>query len=212
MTGVWTPQTVWIGSSLSEDGMPYGSDHRKHWILLCSATAGIAVLGLFWSRFGTGDSQPMAAGESTVSLPAEHASPAATSTARTLNPDETLKAQFLGIWQHSENGEQWIENRANGTARMLLKLDFISSLLYGQQTHLDLTWDVKDGVLSHIVVGGTPVVNMNKIVKDFGKSRHYTILETTPQRMLLQSMSDQQKDLWTRVPAPKEWAARTSDQ
>ncbi len=192
--------------------MPYGSDHRKHLIRLGIATAGIAVLALSWSRFGTGDSQPMAAGESTVSLPVEHSIPAAISTAPTLNPDETFKAQFLGIWQHSENGEQWIENRADGTARMLLKLDFISSLLYGQQTHLDLTWDVKDGVLSHTVVGGTPVVNMNKIVKDFGKSRHYTILETTPVRMLLQSKTDQQKDLWTRTLAPQEWAARTSDQ
>ncbi len=192
--------------------MPYGSDHRKHLILLCSAMAGIAVLGLFWSRFGMGDAQPMAVGESTVSLPVEHSIPAATGTAPTLNPDETLKAQFLGIWQHSENGEQWIENRANGTARMLLKLDFISSLLYGQQTHLDLIWDVKDGILSHTVVGGVPVANMNKIVKDFGKSRHYTILETTPERMLLQSQTDQQKDLWTRTLAPQEWAARTSDQ
>ena len=197
--------------------MPYGSDHRKHSIRILVAMAGIAVLALFWSRFGTGDSQPMAASESAISLHEGHATPIPVALpSRTterppvatavLSPDETLKAQFLGIWQHSENGEQWIENRADGTARMLLKLDFISSLLYGQQTHLDLTWDVKDGVLSHTVVGGTPVVNMNKIVKDFGKSRHYTILETTLQRMLLQSLSDKQKDLWTRASAPQEWA------
>ena len=35
--------------------MPYGSDHRKHSIRILVAMAGIAVLALFWSRFGTGD-------------------------------------------------------------------------------------------------------------------------------------------------------------
>ena len=90
---------------------------------------------------------------------------------------------------------------------MLLKLDFFASLLYGKQAHMDLTWDVKDGVLTHTVVSGTPVANVNSIIKDYGKSRHYTILETTPERMLLQSLTDKQKDLWTRTPAPQEWKA-----
>lgn len=190
--------------------MSPGSAHRSHRIRLVVATAGLAVLVLVWSQLGSGNSQPMGTGESASSLPEGHAEAVKAAlpsvAAAALSPNEKLKAQFLGCWFHSENGQQWIENRPDGTARMLLKLDFISSLLYGHETHMDLTWDVKDGMLTHTVVGGTPIAHVNKIVKDFGKSLHYVILETTPVRMLLQSKSDQQKDLWTRSPAPPEWA------
>ena len=182
--------------------MSQGSAHRSHRNRIVVATAGLTVLVLVWSRMWLSNSQTMVAGESAIALGQGHAAPVAGAP---LSPDEKLKTQFLGIWQHSENGEQWIENRPDGTARMLLKLDFISSLLYGQVTHMDLTWDVKDGMLTHTVNGGTPMAHVNKIVKDFGKSLHYRILETTPERMLLQSTTDKQKDLWTRTTAPQEW-------
>jgi hypothetical protein len=183
--------------------MSPGSAHRSHRIRIGVATAGMAVLALIWCRLWSGDSQPMVAGESAISRSEGRAPPV---EAAPQSPEEKLKAQFLGIWFHSENGQQWIENRPDGTARMLLKLDFISSLLYGQETHMDLTWDVKDGMLTHTVIGGTPVANVDKIVKDFGKSLQYAILETTAERMLLESKNDKQKDLWTRSPAPPEWA------
>jgi hypothetical protein len=206
--------------------MNNGLAFRTPRVRLLLATAGIVLVGIAWTQFGAGDSQPMSVSEPAVSLLAapatkSEASPAtevpvspgqlpATATpsstaAKASSPDEELKAKFLGIWTHSENGDHWIENRPDGTARMLLKLDFFASLLYGKQAHMDLTWDVKDGVLTHTVVSGTPIANVNNIVKDYGKSRHYTILETTPERMLLQSLTDKQKDLWTRTPAPQEW-------
>lgn len=198
--------------------MNNGSTNRTHLIRLLLATAGMVLLALVVARFGSGDSQPISAGEAAVSLVALPA-PATTSPA-TVAPspavatpqsrDEALKAQFLGVWTHAENGDQWIENRPDGTARMLLKLNFVASLLYGKQIQMDLSWDVKDGVLSHTIVNGTPMENVNKIIKDYGKSRIYTILETTPERMLLQSLTDKQKDLWTRTPAPKEWEEKAA--
>ncbi len=190
--------------------MSQGSAHASHRIRFVVATAGLAVLVLVGSRMWLWNSPPTVAGEAASSLHAGHAPPVAAAlpfvAMAPLSPKEKLKTQFLGIWHHSENGEQWIENRPDGTARMLLKLDFISSLLYGQVTHMDLTWDVQDGMLTHTVIGGTPLAQVNKIMKDFGKSLHYTILETTPERMLLQSKSDHEKDLWTRSPVPPEWA------
>ncbi len=208
--------------------MNNGSTYRTHLIRLLITTAGIVLLGIVWTQFGSGDSQPMSVSESAVSPLAAKSpeylaavvpvtpvqSPAtadpAPTKAQANSPDEELKAKFLGIWTHSENGDHWIENRPDGTARMLLKLDFFASLLYGKQAHMDLTWDVKDGVLTHTVVSGTPVANVNSIIKDYGKSRQYTILETTPERMLLQSLTDKQKDLWTRTPAPQEWKVDSS--
>lgn len=123
---------------------------------------------------------------------------------------EELKAQFVGVWFHAENGEQWIENRSDGTSRMLLKLDFVASLLYGKQTAMELKWDVTDGVLSHTVVSGSPQKNVDSLTKDFGQACEYVILEMTPERMLLETKDEKKKkDLWTRMPAPQEWAVQT---
>ena len=204
------------------DGLAF----RRPRIRLLIVAAGIVLLGIVWTQFGAGHPQSAPVAQSAVTTAAAPTtthettptvevpvalvqSPAIavtpSSEVKPNSPDEELKAKFLGIWTHSENGDHWIENRPDGTARMLLKLDFFASLLYGKQAHMDLTWDVKDGVLTHTVVSGTPVANVNSIIKDYGKSRHYTILETTPERMLLQSLTDKQKDLWTRTPAPQEW-------
>ncbi len=195
-------------------------------VRLVMATAGIVLVGIGWTQFGAGHPQSVPVAVSAVATTKSETSPAAVvpvtavqspattalspTKVKTNSPDEELKAKFLGIWTHSENGDHWIENRPDGTARMLLKLDFFASLLYGKQAHMDLTWDVKDGVLTHTVVSGTPVANVNSIIKDYGKSRQYTILETTPERMLLQSLTDKQKDLWTRTPAPQEWKVDSS--
>ncbi len=211
--------------------MKHGLASRSYLIRLLIVTTGVGLLAVVWTQFGAGDSPLLSVGESAVSpravpatqskispTPGVPVTPGQVLVTKTItastpgaaqpnSPDEELKAKFLGIWTHSENGDHWIENRSDGTARMLLKLDFFASLLYGKQAHMDLTWDVKDGVLTHTVVSGTPVANVNSIIKDYGKSRHYTILETTPERMLLQSLTDKQKDLWTRVPAPPEWKA-----
>ena len=121
--------------------------------------------------------------------------------------DAELKQMLIGIWHHSESGDHWIENRVDGTARMFLKLDFVASLLYGQETAMELKWDVKDGVLTNRIESGSPQKNLESLATAFGKVRSYTFLEVTPERMLLQmTAKERKKDLWTRSPAPKQWA------
>ena len=138
-------------------------------------------------------------------MPAE---PPATAPAASSRDDE-LKAHLLGIWLHAKNGPQWFEVRPDGTARMLLKLDPFSALLYGSHTVMDLTWELKDGVLSHTVVSGTPESHVESLIKDFGRTRRYKILETAPDRMLLEAQVDQKtQDQWTRSPAPTEWGEK----
>lgn len=123
-----------------------------------------------------------------------------------LSADEHLKRQLVGFWFHEESGEHWIENRADGTAKLQLKLDFVASLLYGQNTTMDLTWDVKDGILSHTVVSGSPQENVDRLLKAYGQTRSYEVLETTDQHMLLKSKSDpDKKDLWLRKQPPQDW-------
>ena len=198
--------------------MTIASSSESKWIPALWTVAAIVGLAVAWSLWNVSPAASTAtdvAGSGTVSrppartaqpVPAAEALPVESADAKR---DAELKAQLVGFWFHSESGEHWIENRADGTSRMLLKLDFVASLLYGQETAMDLTWEIKDGILSHTVVSGSPQPNVDSLIKAFGKTRAYSILETTPERMLLESRNEKKKkDLWTRSPAPKEWAEK----
>ena len=115
---------------------------------------------------------------------------------------------MVGCWFHIESGEHWLENYADGTSRLLLKLDFVSSLIYGKQIEMDLTWQVKDGVLTHTIIKGNPQASVDSLVKDFGKARSSSILDVTTERILLGTLGKNPKqDVWTRSALPKEWTA-----
>jgi hypothetical protein len=205
---------------------------------ILSLVAVIVLLGMVWSQTDTTSSQPertiSGAGTLAGDLPASTSSPAETPAdspvASSESPsektapasehpapnsdasskDDEYRAQLVGCWFHIESGEHWIENRADGTSRLLIKLDFVSSLLYGKRLEMDLTWEVKDGVLTHTILKGVPQANVDGLVKDFGKVRSSKILEVTPERMLLGAMGKKpSKDLWTRSPLPKDWVDAT---
>lgn len=195
---------------------------RQHLIRLVISTIGLAALVLAFAKLGS--SRPQAAtGPAVVRqdslTPTEPVTPPAApqvsaSPPTAIDPvpsaanqrDAELRAQLVGYWTHVENGQQWIENRADGTSRMLLKLDFVASLLYGQESSMQLNWEVQDGTLTHTVLSGTPQKNVDAITRDYGKVRKYTILETTPDRMLLEAQNEKkERELWTRTQPPKEW-------
>lgn len=120
--------------------------------------------------------------------------------------DAELRSLLVGVWTHTENGQLWSENRPDGTSRSMLKLDFVASLLYGSEVNLQLTWEVKNGILTHTILDGTPPKSLKALTRDFGRIRSYTIVETTPDRMLLETRDGKKhRELWTRVPPPKEW-------
>ena len=198
-------------------------------VILC-AFAMLVLLGMVWNQTETPTSlavNPPVATPSSVSgvstdtgsktspdavepvapvgTPASPIDPS-TGNAEAKSKDEEYRALMLGCWFHIESGEHWIENFPDGTSRLLLKLDFVSSLIYGKQLEMDLTWEVKDGVLSHTIIKGTPQANVDSLVKDFGNVRRSNVLEITQERMLLGTLGKKpKKDLWTRSPLPKEW-------
>lgn len=196
-----------------------GDLRRRHLIRLVISTIGLAVLLLAFAKLGSSrpEAAPVSPGGSPATLPAPELSPAVDGDPPKTVPldprieeaaqrDIELRQQLVGFWNHVENGQQWIENREDGTSRMLLQLDFVASLLYGKESTMNLTWEVKDGILTHTVLEGAPQKSVDAIVRDYGKVRGYTILETTPDRMLLETRDGKKKkELWTRTPPPKEW-------
>jgi hypothetical protein len=208
---------------------------RQHLLRLVVSTVGLAALLLAFAKLSSGRPQAAQLNESQVALSQIPAPDAVPRTVRPADPpaaveknaeltevappdvahpgpseaarrDEELRSMLAGYWTHVENGQQWIENRADGTSRMLLKLDFVASLLYGQESSMQLSWEVKDGILTHTIQEGAPQKSVDAIIRDYGKVRGYTILETTPDRMLLETRDGKKKkELWTRTQPPKEW-------
>ncbi len=157
---------------------------------------------------------PLPVAEAATDKPASNAQPVAASVETpavqpaSLSRDEQLRQELIGVWTHLDNGQQWIENRPDGTARMFIQLSFLATLLYGGDMHLELQWDIKDGVLSHSITAGTPAENVAKLTKDYGTSRTYKILETSAQSMKLESVSTTpEKEDWTRSTLPAIWAS-----
>src|SRR4051812_3705590 len=59
--------------------------------------------------------------------------------------DDELRAMIIGRWRTVSNGTRVVDNRADGTASMDLKFDFVASLLYGDRMHIELMWTLEDG-------------------------------------------------------------------
>jgi hypothetical protein len=80
--------------------------------------------------------------------------------------------------------------RPDGTASMHVQLDFFGSLLYGPEMTLELSWNVKDDVMSHAIIGGSPKKNVDRMIRDYGDSRHYRIVELNDELLLLEDFED----------------------
>jgi hypothetical protein len=102
--------------------------------------------------------------------------------------DEELTRRITGAWRLPENGEQFITNRPDGTATMVVKLNFVGSLLFGPRLDMELNWNVKGGVLTHVIRTGKPAASVKKLTEMFGEQKSYNILELTSNHLLLQEI------------------------
>ena len=214
---------------------------KRHWVRLVVASLGIAILAFAWSRLESGNLHPTEASDQLGAVGQSHLvaiSPVAGTSDSfdehqtlgnsrftpksipmpdaPLSPssgrDDEIKAHLVGTWVHTKHGHQWLEIRADGTARMLMKLDRLSALVYGAHTTLELTWALSDSLMSQTVVGGTPEDHVGKLVSDFGKTRQFKVLETTLESILLEAQDDDRThDHWTRSETPPEWLNITQE-
>ena len=117
----------------------------------------------------------------------------------TVRPDERLREQVVGTWRLVDQGERIVTNRPDGTATMVVRLNFLGALLYGERLDFELTWEVKDGVLTHAIVSGKPKANVDRLIRDFGSSMSSRILSLDDEALLLEE-TDGSRDRyrWTR--------------
>ena len=105
-------------------------------------------------------------------------------------PDAWFRQKLVGSWTCQSYGQQTLTNFSDGTARLDVKLNRIPSLRYGKTLQLDLEWTVSGGVLRHKVVGGSPPEKVARLVRDWGSTLEYEIVEVTETHMLLEKPDD----------------------
>lgn len=98
--------------------------------------------------------------------------------------------KVVGEWGLSNGIKRKIDVRPDGTATMHVRLDLLGSLLYGQEMTLELSWNVKDDVMSHSIISGEPKRNVDRMIRDYGDSRHYRIVELNDDILLLEDFEE----------------------
>ena len=106
--------------------------------------------------------------------------------------------RMVGTWVCNDMFRRRIHVRADGTASMNVKLDFIASLLYGSEMDLELTWTADGDSLVYAAVSGEPKHNVDRLLSDFGRQQVYDVVEFDGDRMLLELTSDKSRHDWRR--------------
>lgn len=110
--------------------------------------------------------------------------------------DIQLKEKLVGTWTTQSFGTQELTNFSDGTARLDVTLNRLASLRYGKSLRLDLVWTVQNGVMRHTVKGGSPPEKVARIVKDWGSTLEYEVIEVAETHILLEKPNDDDRSRW----------------
>lgn len=105
---------------------------------------------------------PESVAEQNVATPAqgttEKPAESATTVTTGLQPKLTKvdPAQLVGQWKDSFFGTRTLVLKPDGTAKMVLDLDFTGRLLYGKRLEFDMIWSVEGAVVTIDVLSGRP--------------------------------------------------------
>lgn len=110
-----------------------------------------------------------------------------------------VEAAFVGRWETDFHGRMRIEKRPDHTAELVIDFDFLASLLYGSRLTLQLEWKVEGNILTHNIVGGEPADARERLIRDYGRSCSYEILERSEDFVRLRETTEpMQEYLWRR--------------
>lgn len=110
--------------------------------------------------------------------------------------DTRLKEKLVGTWTTQSFGTQELTNFSDGTARLDVTLSRLASLRYGKSLRLDLVWTVQNGVMRHTVKGGSPPEKVARIVKDWGSTLEYEVIEVKETHILLEKPNEDDQSRW----------------
>jgi hypothetical protein len=120
----------------------------------------------------------------------------------TRTQDGTLRERLIGTWKTSKFGEQVITHGADGKAVMEMKLNRLAAMLYGKTMTLNMEWSVEGGMVKHHIVSGTPENKVAKLIRDFGDTYSYRVVDVDATEAVLEETDEPEKQTrWELVSA-----------
>ena len=83
--------------------------------------------------------------------------------------------QLAGCWKDSFCGQRTLTLKSDGSATMLLELDFAGRLLYGKTLEFDMRWSLEGSILSFEILTGRPVDAARSAIKLWGEAFEYRL-------------------------------------
>ena len=114
--------------------------------------------------------------------PVVEADPASAPTAFTFDVE-----RLIGSWRDSFCGQRTLTLNSDGTATMLLELDFARRLLYGKRLTFEMRWSVNESILTFEILTGSPLDTARSAMKVWGEKFEYRVVQ----------LDDEQLQAWT---------------
>lgn len=85
--------------------------------------------------------------------------------------------RLIGSWRDSFCGQRTLTLNSDGTATMLLELDFARRLLYGKRLTFDMRWTVNESILTFEILTGSPLDAARSAMKVWGEKFEYRVVQ-----------------------------------
>lgn len=93
-----------------------------------------------------------------------------------------------------------LEKRPDHTAELVIDFDSLASLLYGSRLTMQLEWKVEGDILTHTIVSGEPADACERLIRDYGRSCSYEILERSNDFVRLRKTAEPMQEYhWRRL-------------
>ncbi len=160
--------------------------------------AGLALVALGAAMAWWGASNPAQPG---LEKPPEYAAPPDGGAAPVAEPaaDADLLARILGTWRDHYRGRRTMTLHDDGTAAMVCELDGLNARLFTPVLNLDLRWQLEDGVMTRVIVGGEPADKVRFVVNLMGARADEKLLKLTETELHLLDADGKTEYHWTRL-------------
>ena len=113
--------------------------------------------------------------------------------------DRSLRRMIIGTWEDDYRGHRTMTLGDDGTGVMIVELSGLTASLFASRLRFDMEWSVEAGRLKKRTVGGEPARQVQMILKTMGDRVAESVLELTPDRLLLLDQDGKTKYDWRRV-------------
>jgi len=94
-----------------------------------------------------------------------------------------------GTWESSAFGRQILTMRPDGTGTISMTLTPFAVPIYGRKVNLDLQWTLNGKYLTQQIVGGSPERSVDKLIRKYGATREYLVVEHDANYLLVRDVT-----------------------